>query len=135
MPHLRLENWQPHVLKEEPIPIDRCDLVCKEVVWKWWSREYLRSLQKRHRLKIKHGPVPKVKDVVIISDNEKKGEWTLRVVEELVTRKDSEVRVAKIPGNKSHLERAVPQLYPLELSCNVEQPNPPVVMNPQVPVF
>ena len=96
----------------------------------------LRSLQKRHDLKIKPGPVPKVKDVVIISDNEKKkGEWTLGVAEELVTGKDNEVRVAKIPGNKSHLKRAVQQLYPLELSCNVEQPNPPLVMNPQAPVF
>ena len=94
------------------------------------TRVLTRSLQNRHRLKIKPGPVLKVKDVVIISDNEKKkGEWTLGVVEELVTGKDNEVRVAKIPGNKSHLGRAVQQLYPLELSCNVEQPNS------QAPVF
>ena len=111
-------------------------LRCKEAVWKRSSREYLRSLRERHRAKIKAGPVPKVGDVVTISDNEKnKGEWTLGIVEELVTGKDNEVRVAKIRGSKSHLERAVQQLYPLELSCDVEQPIPPVVMNPQAPVF
>ena len=108
----------------------------KEAVWKRWSREYLRSLRERHRAKIRAGPVPKVEDVVTISDNEKKkGEWTLGIVEELVTGKDNEVRVAKIRSSKSHLERAVQQLYPLELSCDVEQPIPPVVMNPQAPVF
>ena len=52
-----------------------------------------------------------------------------------MTGKDNEVRVAKIRSSKSHLERAVQQLYPLELSCDVEQPIPPVVMNPQAPVF
>ena len=112
-------------------------LRCKEPIWKRWSREYLRSLRERHRAKIKPGPVPKVAgDAVIISDNEKKmGEWTLGIVEELVTGKDNEVRVAKICGSKSHLEQAVQQHYPLELSCDVEQPIPPVVMNPQAPVF
>ena len=47
-------------------------LRCKEAVWKRWSREYLRSLRERRRAKIKAGPTPKVGDVVIISDNEKK---------------------------------------------------------------
>ena len=108
---------------------------CLVAVWKRWSREYLRSLWERHRAKIKAGPVPKVGDVVTISDNEKKGEWTLGIVEELVAGKDNEVRVAKIRSSKSHLERAVQQLYPLELSCDVEQPIPPLVMNPQAPVF
>ena len=110
-------------------------LRCKEAVWKRWSREYLRSLRERHRAKIKPGLVQKVGDVVTIANNEKKGEWTLEVVEELVTGKDNEVRVVKIRGSKSHMERAVQQLYLLELSCDVEQPIPPVVMNPQAPVF
>ena len=68
-------------------------LRCKEAVWKRWSREYLRSLRERHRAKIRAGPVPKVGDVVTISDNEKKkGEWTLGIVEKWVTGKDNEVR-------------------------------------------
>ena len=110
-------------------------LRCKEAVWKRWSREYLCSLRERHHATMKPGPTPKVGDVVIISDNEKKGEWTLGIIQELVPGKDNEVRVARIRSSKSHLERPVQQLYPLELSCDVEQPIPPVVMNPQAPVF
>jgi hypothetical protein len=79
-------------------------------------------LRERHRTKkTKRGFTPKVGDVVIIADDEKKrGKWSLGVVEELVAGKDGEVRVAKVRSKKSHLERAVQQLYPLELSCDVE---------------
>ena len=49
--------------------------------------------------------------------------------------KDNEVRVAKVRSSKSHLERAVQQLFPLELSCDPKPPTPPVVMNPQASVF
>ena len=44
------------------------------------------------------------------------------------------VRVAKVPSKKSHLERAVQQLYPLELSCDVEPPTK-ALMNPEAPTF
>ncbi|CAB3986224.1 Hypothetical predicted protein [Paramuricea clavata] len=82
---------------------ENCDLE------KIWSNEYLRSLRERHRTKkTKRGFTPKVEDVVIISDDEKKrGQWSLGVVEELVAGKDGEVRVAKVRSKKSHLERAV----------------------------
>ena len=111
-------------------------LKCKTAVWKRWSNEYLRSLRERHRTKkIKRGFTPKVGDVVIIADDEKKrGKWSLGVVEELVAGKDGEVRVAKVRSKKSHLERAVQQLYPLELSCDVEPPAK-AVMNPEAPTF
>jgi hypothetical protein len=111
-------------------------LKCKTAVWKRWSNEYLRSLRERHRTKkTKRGFTPKVGDVVIIADDEKKrGKWSLSVVEELVAGKDGEVRVAKVRSKKSHLERAVQHLYPLELSCDVEPPAK-AVMNPEAPTF
>ncbi|CAB4002659.1 Hypothetical predicted protein [Paramuricea clavata] len=72
--------------------------------------------------------------VVITADDEKKrGKWSLGVVKELVAGKDGEVRVA-VRSKKSHLERAVQQLYPLELSCDVEPPAK-AVMNPEAPTF
>ena len=42
--------------------------------------------------------------------------------------------MTKVHSRKSRLERAVQQLYPLELSCDIEQPTEPV-MNPEAPVF
>ncbi len=132
-----LHELEPHHIEEHDLRRRAKHLLkCKEAVWKRWHNEYLRSLRERHRTKkTKGGLTPTVGDVVIIGDNEKKrGEWQLGVVEELVTGKDGEVRVAKVRSRKSRLERAVQQLYPLELSCDVEQPTEPV-MNPEAPVF
>ena len=132
-----LPELEPHHIEEHDLRRRAKHLLkCKEAVWKRWHNEYLRSLRERHRTKkTKGGLTPTVGDVVIIGDNEKKrGEWQLGVVEELVTGKDGEVRVAKVRSRKSRLERAVQQLYPLELSCDVEQPTEPV-MNPEAPVF
>ena len=111
-------------------------LKCKEAVWKRWHSEYLRCLRERHRTKkTRGGLTPRVGDVVIIGDEKKRGEWQLGVVEELVTGKDGELTVAKVRSRKSRLERAVQQLYPLELSYDVEQLPTEPVMNPEAPVF
>jgi ferredoxin len=60
-----------------------------------------------------------VGDVVIIKSSERNRNcWPLTVVESLVDGKDGFVRAAKVRTGKSILERAVQQLYPLELSCN-----------------
>jgi hypothetical protein len=43
-------------------------------------------------------------------------------VEDLIAGRDGVVRVVKLRAGKSHLERAVQHLYPLELSCDVSKP-------------
>ena len=109
---------------------------CKDAVWKRWTQEYLRNLRERHRAKAgDRGAVPAVGDVVIISTDERKwGNWPLGIVEELIVGKDGKVRGAKVRTAKSQLERAVQQLYPLELSCDKKEPVT-LILNPEAEIF
>ena len=93
---------------------------CKDAMWRSWTTEYLRALRERHRLKhCETGSELPVGDVVIIKSSERNRNcWPLAVVESLIDGKDGFVRAAKVRTGKSILERAVQQLYPLELSCN-----------------
>jgi len=61
--------------------------------------------------------------------------WKLGIVEELIVGRDGVVRAVRLRAGKSYLERAVQQLYPLELSCDKvrEAPRPP--LNPDTSVF
>ena len=67
--------------------------------------------------------------------NEDRNKWKLGIVEELIAGRDEVVRAVKLRAGKSYLERAVQQLYPLELSCNKprEVPKPP--LNPEALAF
>ena len=102
---------------------------CKDVMWKRWTTEYLRALRERHCLK--HSGTGRdlaVGDVVIIKSPERNRHcWPLAVVERLIVGKDGYVRGAKVRTRKNILERAVQQLYPLELTCDC---SPPVVTEP-----
>ena len=93
---------------------------CKEAVWKRWTGEYLKGLRERHRLKNPGKPEnPIVGEVVLIkSDDKNRGKWKVGIVTELIKGRDGVVRGAKLRTGTSHLERAVQQLYPLELSCD-----------------
>ena len=100
---------------------------CKEAMWKRWTREYVRSLRERHRQeKGKQISYPKLGDAVIIQDEERnRNHWKMGIVEELITGRDGIVRGAKVRTAKSKLERAIQQLYPLELSSEEKwEPNP-----------
>ena len=133
---------QSNVLPElEPHRIQTADLrkrakhllKCKQAMWRRWSQEYLRSLRERHRAQT--GPqrdLPSVGDVVIVkSEDKNRGKWPLGIVEELIVGKDGVVRGARLRAGKSHVERAVQPLYPLELSCDKQLPvTAPVVMDP-----
>ena len=58
-------------------------------------------------------------DVVIVrTDERNRGKWPLGVVIEFFAGRDGVVRAAKLRAGKNYLERAVQQLYPLELSCD-----------------
>ena len=62
---------------------------------------------------------------VIKDDNKDRNKWKLGIVEELIAGRDGVVRAVKLRAGKSHLERAVQQLYPV--------PKPP--LNPEVRAF
>ena len=94
---------------------------CKEMLWKRWTNEYLKGLRERHNLK-HHNKKSflKLGDVVIIqSDERNRNKWKLGIVESLIPGRDGIVRVARLRRGKNTLERAVQQLYPLELSCDI----------------
>ena len=68
------------------------------------------------------------------NDERNRGKWQLGIVTQLLTGKDGIVRGAKVRVGKGTLERAVQQLYPLELSCDrtgEQRPN----LRPEAPEF
>ena len=75
-------------------------------------------------------------DVVIIqSEEQNRGKWPLGVVKELYKGRDSVFRALKLCAGQGFLERAVNQLYPLELSCDRDNPKPSETLNPAAPAF
>ncbi len=112
-------------------------LKCKDAMWRRWSNEYLRGLRERHNQKHKKSSFTVAKgDVVIIqSDERNRGKWPLGVVEELYKGRDGVVRAVKLRAGKTFLERAVNQLYPLELSCDRSESRPSVQLNPDARDF
>ncbi|XP_028404020.1 uncharacterized protein LOC114526635 [Dendronephthya gigantea] len=97
---------------------------CKDMMWRRWTNEYVRGLRERHNLKHNNKRFSlKVGDVVIIrADERNRNKWKLGIVEDLIAGRDGVVRVAKLRAGKSHLERAIQHLYPLELSCDITKP-------------
>ena len=95
----------------------------KEAAWLRWRKEYIKSLRERHNMKTKDPiSIAKVGEVVVIhSDDRNKGKWTLGIITYLFPGPDNTVRVVRVKTSKSYLERAVQQLYPLELSCDVDR--------------
>ena len=90
---------------------------CKENVWKRWRNEYLSGLWERHTLIKGKKPEIQVGDIMMIKGEEKnRGQW--KIVGRLIAGKDEIVRGVRLRAGKTYLERAVQQLYPLELSCD-----------------
>ncbi|KAL9957559.1 hypothetical protein ACROYT_G039201, partial [Oculina patagonica] len=110
---------------------------CKDVMWNRWTKEYLRGLRERHTVIRKDSPCGVERgDVCIIKDDNKdRNKWKLGIVEELIVGRDGVVRAVKLRAGKSYLERAVQQLYPLELSCDRSQEVPRPPLNPEACVF
>ena len=112
---------------------------CKEAMWRRWTKEYLRGLRERQNLKHKiSSRSVEVGDVVIIRDeNKDRHKWRLGIVEELIAGRDGIVRAVRLRAGKKHLERAVQQLYPLELSCDMlkDSAAPSSMLNPEAKTF
>ncbi|XP_028405771.1 uncharacterized protein LOC114528347 [Dendronephthya gigantea] len=61
--------------------------------------------------------------VLIKNDERNRSKWNLSVVVKPIKGRDGVVRAVRLQAGKSYLDRAVQQLYPLELECD----DPPVV--------
>lgn len=55
---------------------------------------------------------------MITSEDKNRGKWKVGIITELIKGYDGVVRGAKLSTGTSHLERAVQQLYLLELPCD-----------------
>ena len=93
---------------------------CKDAAWNRWNKVYLSSLRERDNMKYnqKHMEIA-IGDVVLIKGDDKhRGKWNIGIVEELFEGKDNVIRAVKLRSRKTHIERPVQFLYPLELSCD-----------------
>ena len=110
---------------------------CKDAMWNRWTREYVRALRERHASNTGNKyDAPKVGGVVIIKGEEKnRGKWNLRIVEKQIIGRDGVVRGAVLRAGKSHLERPIQHLYPLELSCDRKPPTEEAKLNPDAEAF
>ena len=133
-----LPELEPHRVQEHDLP-KRAKYLrkCKDALWLRWKRECLRGLRERHRLKHKGDMTyPSKGEVVIIKSEEKNlAQWKLGIVEDVVTGRDGVIRGVKLKSGKSHLERPIQHLYPLELSCDKSVQTRPVTLNVNAPVY
>lgn len=109
----------------------------KEATRSRWTKEYLRSLRERHRAQRgAGGDTPTVGDLVIVRTEDKnRGKWPLGIIESLIVGNDGVVRGVKLRAGKSYVERAIQQLYPVELSCDRWMSAPQAEMNPEAVPF
>lgn len=133
LPEMEAHHIQRGELRKRAKHLKRC----KDALWSRWTKEYVRGLRERHRLK-HSGKENKINegDVVIIREDERnRNKWKLGIVESLIEGRDGVVRGVKLRAGKGHLQRAVQQLYPLELSCDITAPVIKDVLNAKAPVF
>lgn len=136
LPELEPHHMEDRELRKRAKYLRRC----KEAVWKRWTGEYVKGLRERHTLK-NSGKIdtPKVGEVVLIkSEDKNRGKWKVGIVTKLIEGRDGVVRGAKLRTGTSHLERAVQQLYPLELSCDRQEDGdglPPTELRVEAPAF
>lgn len=134
-----LPELQPHQLNDKDLRKRAKFLLrTKDAMWRRWTAEYLRSLRECHRLK--HGDKKctlATGDLdVIQSFGRNRNCWPLGTVEELIEGRDGVVRGAKLRAGRSHLERPIQHLYPLEMSCDKENVHGDTTpLNPTAPKF
>ena len=94
VPELGPKHIQDYDLRKRAKYLSKCE----DALWSRWTKEYLRGLRERHRLKCKGDSTHPAKgDVVIIkSDDKNRAQWKLGVVIDLITGRDGVVRGAKL---------------------------------------
>ena len=137
---------QPNLLPEEPVELitekdmRKCARYlkrCKDALWSRWTGEYLRALRERHVMKNNKSEVKlKAGDVVLIKGKERnRGKWNIGIIEEMIKGRDGIVRVVKLRAGKSHLERPIQHLYPLELESEARKESRHAKLDAAAPEF
>ena len=72
---------------------------------------------------------------IIKDDNKDRNKRKLGIVEELIPGRNGIVRAVRLRVGRNYLERAVQQLYPLELSCDRSREALRPLLNPEASVF
>ena len=109
---------------------------CKDTLWNRWTGEYIKELRERHNMKhkTKNQQVTEGEVVIIKNEERNRGRWDLGIIVKLIKGRDGVVRAAKLRVGKSFLERPVQHLYPLELSCDMQDGSTPA-LNPDAKEF
>ena len=92
----------------------------KDVLWKRWKTEYLKALKEDHNLNHQiEETTLKEEDMMLIKGEEcNRGKWKIGVVEHLIRGRNGVIRGAQLSAGKTHIERLLQLLYPLELTCS-----------------
>ena len=61
-----------------------------------------------------------------------KHQWKLGIVEKVMPGKDGVIRLVRLRAGRNQLERPIQHLFPVELSCNIEE-NTKTKLNPETP--
>ncbi|XP_059047666.1 uncharacterized protein LOC131843089 [Achroia grisella] len=80
--------------------------------WRRWSREYLHTMQQRHKWQ-NSNQIPEIDDVVIIKDDLPPTKWLLGRILHKHTGPDGHVRVVTLKCKNSTLKRPISKLIPL----------------------
>ena len=94
--------------------------------WRRWKEEYLLELQNVHHCNERNSNATliSVGDIVVVHDDKPRGFWKLTRVEEVITGKDGRVRGAVVKVNSTVLRCPLQRLYPLEVSCHMDNGGP-----------
>ncbi len=89
---------------------------CKDVMWRRWTAEYIRSLRERRLNQTGEISEVRIGEIVLIHGEEKdRGQWKIGVIQELVKGRDGVIRGGKLKTVNGVRERPLQLLYPMEL--------------------
>lgn len=89
-----------------------------------FRNEYLGQLRQFHK-KLKHRPIVLGEVVLVGHDNQKRLDWPLGRIVEILPGKDNEIRLVRVATDKGQVLRPVQRIYPLECFDSVQLPDDP----------
>ena len=73
--------------------------------------------------------------MLIKGEERNRGKWKIGIITNLISGRDNIVRAARLRAGKAHLERAIQQLFPLELSRDATKGRIQEQLNPEARAF